>query len=199
MQKRKLEIPREQELVDKIDDILRDILSLLGLELSDETLNLLSDAEGVLETDFVNGKTLNEKDLKKIKNEYDFDDIKGDLDEGYIPPVLEFFYGSDNENFRINCEMLGLNGDNSELIAFICSEKGEETMQYNSLSIHVETGNAFYDNFNTNESFNEFLLVQQDENKQIIKKKILYLHDFKHYWDCFLQSFDFEEVDKYNL
>ena len=149
---------------------MRDILSLLGLELPDETLNLLSDAEGILETDFVNGKTLNEKDLNEIKNEYDFDDIKSDLDEGNIPPVL---YGSDNENFRINCEMLRLNGDNSELIAFICSEKGEETMQDNSLSIHVETGNVFYDNFNTNESFNDFLLVQQDENKQIIKTKIL--------------------------
>ena len=74
--------------------------------------------------------------------------------------------------------MLGLNNDNSELIDFICYEKGEEIMQENSFSIHVEIGNIFCDNFNTNESFYDFLLAQQDEDKQIIKKRISYFHIF---------------------
>ena len=43
-------------------------------------------------------------------------------------------------------------------------------MQDNSLSIHVETGNAFYDNFNTNESFCHFLHAEQDEKKKKIEK-----------------------------
>ena len=72
---------------------------------------------------------------------------------------LNFFYGGENEKFHVNCKMLGLNRDNSELIDFICLEKGEEMMQNNSLSIHIEIGNVFYINFNTNESFYDFLLT----------------------------------------
>ena len=41
---------------------------------------------------------------------------------------LNFFYGGENEKFHVNCKMLGLNRDNSELIDFICLEKGEEMM-----------------------------------------------------------------------
>ena len=136
-EKIELEILGERELVDEIDDISRNIPSSPRLELSDEILNVLSDAEGILEIDFVNDKTVNERDLEEIKNEYDFDEIKKELDEGNIPLVLDFFYGGDNEKFQINCEMLGLNRNNSKLIDFICSKKGEEMMQDNSLLIHV--------------------------------------------------------------
>ena len=59
--------------------------------------------------------------------------------------------------------MLGLNRDNSKLIDFICSEEGEKMMQAYSVSIHAETGDAFYNNFNTNESFYDFLLAQHKD------------------------------------
>ena len=72
-------------------------------------------------------------------------------------------------------------------------------LQDNSLLIHIKTGNILYANFNTNESFNDFLLAQQDENKKIIKKKISYAHDFKQYMQSFLHSFDYEEIDKFDL
>ena len=54
-------------------------------------------------------------------------------------------------------------------------------LQENSMSIHLVTGNLFYDHFNTQESFYDYLLNQQDENKQIIKKKIAYSQPFKSY------------------
>ena len=38
-------------------------------------------------------------------------------------------------------------------------------MTNNSLSIHVECKNIFYNNFDTNENFYSFLLAQQDETK----------------------------------
>ena len=102
---------------------------------------------------------------------------------------LNFFYGGDDsEKFRINCEMIGLTGDNSEFIDFLCSSAGKQIMQENSTSIHLESGNLFYDNFNTQESFYDFLLNQQDENKVIIKKKIAYCKTFKQYLH------DFSEV-----
>ena len=67
------------------------------------------------------------------------------------------------------------------------------------MSIHLESGNLFYDNLNTKESFYDFLLNQQDENKLIIKKKISYYKTFKNYLHYFLKSFDYEEIDKFDL
>ena len=67
--------------------------------------------------------------------------------------------------------MLGLTGDSSDFIYYLCSTQGEQMLQENIISIHLDTGNIFYDNFNTQERFYDFLLNQQDENKQIIQKK----------------------------
>ena len=170
-----------ENLENKVDEITRGILSPPKLELSDGILNVLEDAEDIVNNNFLNENDLNEKDIEDIKKDYDFGDIKNNLDERNIPPVLDFFYGGENEKFRINCDMLGLNNDNSELIDFICHGKGEEMMQENSLSIHVEIGNIFYNNFNTNESFYDFLLAKQDEDKQLIKKRISYFHTFQKY------------------
>ena len=49
--------------------------------------------------------------------------------------------------------MLGIDADGRQFIDFLCSPKGEEMMQDNSLPIHLEMRNIFYDNFNTQESF----------------------------------------------
>ena len=67
--------------------------------------------------------------------------------------------------------MLNLNENNSTFIDLICSEKGEQILNSNSLSIHIKTGNILYNNFNTNENSYNFLLTQQDKTKKIIKKK----------------------------
>ena len=36
--------------------------------------------------------------------------------------------------------MLGLTGDNSEFVGFPCLSAGEQIMQKNSISIHLESG-----------------------------------------------------------
>ena len=55
------------------------------------------------------------------------------------------------------------------------------------------------DSFDTQENFYDFLLNQQDENKVIIKKKKAYYKTFKQYLHDFLQRFDYEEIDQFNL
>ena len=45
-------------------------------------------------------------------------------------------------------------------------------MANNSLSIHIESGDIFYNDFNTKENLYNFLPAQQDESKQFIPKKI---------------------------
>ena len=179
--KGKQEIAREN-IKSEIDNLMTDILSPPILELSDGLLNVLNDGENIINYDVIKTEDLDEKDIEDIKNEYNFDGTKNTLDEGHIPEILQFFYsGDDNENFRINCEMLGIDGDESEFIDFLWSPKGEEIMQENSLSIHLEPGNIFYNNLNTQESFYDFLLNQQDQNKEVMKKKISFSASFKIY------------------
>ena len=157
-----------------------------ALELADEILNILGDVKNVLQNGYVSDRVLNEKNIADIKEEYNSDDIKNELDERPVPPSLEFFYGGENEHFWLSCDMLNLNKNNSAFINFIWSEKGEEILNSNSLSIHTETGDTFYDNFNINENFYDFLLAQQDETKKIIKKKISYTYSFEKCIKIFL-------------
>ena len=72
-------------------------------------------------------------------------------------------------------------------------------MTNNSLSIHIESGNIFYQNFNTNENFYSFLLAQQDETKAIVPKRISYHCIFEKYTKNYLPSFSVDDVEKFDL
>ena len=54
------------------------------------------------------------------------------------------------------CSSLNLNRENSDCSDFFSSDIGSQISRENMLSIHTETGNSLYDNYNTSESiFNE--------------------------------------------
>ena len=72
-------------------------------------------------------------------------------------------------------------------------------MTNNTLSIHIESSNIFYQNFNTNENFHNFLLGQQDKTKRIIPKRIGYHHIFGKYIKNYLPSFSIDEVETFDL
>ena len=145
------------------------------LELGDGLANILEpEAEDILDEGFVNKKELEDEALENIKEEYDFEEIRDAFGEASVPHKLEFFYGGINENFTQACYFLSPNNGNREFIAFLVSDKGQNIMTNNNLSIHVESGNIFYQNFNTNENFYHFLIAQQDETKAIIPDLISY-------------------------
>ena len=157
----------------EIDDKIYEISNLPKLELGDGLANVLGpQAEDILKEKFVNPKELEYETLENIKEEYNFDEIKGAFDEASVTKQLEFFYGGYNEKSTQACKFLSPNEDNNEFIYFFCSDYGQNIMTNNSLSIHIESGNIFYQNFNTNEIFYSFLLAQQDETKAIIPKRI---------------------------
>ena len=112
---------------------------------------------------------------------------------------LNFFFDGDNDNLLNACNLIGLNEDNNEFVSFLCSDMGQNILTNNSLSIHVERGNIFYDNFSTNENFYNFLLAQQDETKRFIPKRISYHRSFERYMKQFLPPFSLEESDKYDF
>ena len=91
------------------------------------------------------------------------------------------------------------NNDNREFIAFLVSDECQNVMTNNNFSIHVESGNMFYQNFNTNENFYSFLIAQQDETTAIIPKRISYNYRFEKYINKYLPSFSIDDAEKFDL
>ena len=75
-------------------------------------------------------------------------------------------------------EFIGLPSINREFCAFLLSDPGRKTMTENKLSIHVESGDIFYDNHNTSENFYSFLLSQQNNEAAYVPKKNLVQKQF---------------------
>ena len=86
---------------------------------------------------------LEEKIIEQIKEKYNFDKIKDAFDHAALPAQLDFFYGGDNANFVRACNLSSPNKDSNEFVLFLCSNRGPNIMPYNSLSIHIESGNVF--------------------------------------------------------
>ena len=72
-------------------------------------------------------------------------------------------------------------------------------MTHNKLSIHVESGDIFYDNHNTEENFYSFLLSQQNDEAAYVPKRFSYNNTFEKYITSFLQSFSIGNQEKFDL
>ena len=136
---------------------------------------------------------------EQIKSEIDLQKLKDELDVGEVLKELEFYFGSLNKKFFYACQNLGLHEDNTSFINFLSSDIGSQIFREYSLSIHIETGNVYFDGYNTNESIYEFLLSQQDETKQKVHATLSYSDTFSNYMRNFLDDIDHETVDKYNV
>ena len=62
-------------------------------------------------------------------------------------------------------------------------------MTQNKLSIHVESGDIFYDNHNTGENFYNFLLSQQNNEAAHVPKNLSSKTVLKHISDLFCRVF----------
>ena len=132
-----------------------------------------TEAENILEDKYLNSKELEAKTLENINEEYNFDEIKDASDEASVTSSFLFSCGGENDEFIQACNFLSLNEDNK--VCFVSRIRNRaKYMTNNSLSIHIETGNIFYKNFNTNKNFYSFLLARQDESKAIIPKRFLH-------------------------
>ena len=109
------------------------------------------------------------------------------------------FYGGDSEQFVNALEFLGISPISREFAAFLLSDLGRKTMTQNKLSTHVESGDTFYDNHNTEENFYSFLLSQQNDEAAYVPKKFSYNDTFKQYITSFLQNFSVDDQEKFDL
>ena len=123
--------------------------------------SLGTEAEDLFNSDAPPSKKEEDEILKKIMDEYEVEKIRDTMDEkGTVPESIYFFYGGDSELFNNALEFLGLSPINREFGAFLLSDLGLKTMTQNKLSIHVDSGDIFYNNQNTGENFYSFLSQQ---------------------------------------
>ena len=82
--------------------------------------------------------------MDKIGKSEDEDDQK--------PFESEIFTGRENQKFNEYIGNFGLSSDNLEFLDFLQSDFCKEISESNDLKIHIETGNIYYKNIDTNES-----------------------------------------------
>ena len=196
--------PVENKTKQEIDDFLYELpdTSMPTLELGDKLIQTLgTEAEDLFDPNAPPTKTEEEDEiLKKIMDEYNTDDIKDTMDEtGQIPQSIYFFHGGDSQKFVDALEFIGLSPINREFAAFLLSDLGRQTMTQNKLSIHLELGDIFYDNHNTDKNFYNFLLSQQNDEAAYVPKKFSYNNSFEKYITTFLQAFSIDDQEKFDL
>ena len=183
-----------------IDDVLYELPDNSELELGDGLLETLGDnAEDLFQADNITNKEEEDLILEKIKDEYSFEDIKDSLDEENVSENIYFFYGDESDNFYSSLKFIGLSPMNREFGAFLMPDSGKCVMVENKLSIHVESGDIFYENQNTGENFYNFLLAQQNDDAAFIPKNFSYCSSFENYISQFLQAFSIDDIEKYDL
>ena len=86
---------------------------------------------------------------------------------------MEYFFGGDIDIFVQVCNFLSLNEDKNEFVSFLCSGIGQNTMTNNSLLIHVETGDIFYNEFNAKENLCNLLFACLINQNSLFQKEFL--------------------------
>ena len=126
--------------------------------------------------------------------------MKDYMDEtGQFLESIYFFNGGDSQQFVDALEFIGLSPINREFAAFLLSDLGRQKMTQNKLSIHVESGDIFYNNHNTDENFYSFLLSQQNDEAAYVPKKFSYSNTFEKYITSLLQNFSIDDQEKFNF
>ena len=100
---------------------------------------------------------------KKLKNLdttiENISDIDDDQDEQKIFE-FEFFTVGFNPKFDSFVQKFGLSREDIEFSDFLQWDYCKEILENNELKIHIETGNIYYKNANTNKSIFEFMKNQ---------------------------------------
>ena len=112
---------------------------------------------------------------------------------------FEFFQGGENAKFDSFMNNFGLTEENRKFIEFLQSEYCRKIFETNNLKIHIETGNIYYQDRDTNESIFHFIQNQQNITKGFVQKDFKFSSNYKDYFQWILNQFDAHEKTNYDL
>ena len=117
-------------------------------------------------------------------------EILARIDNDTIPLELQFFNGGANQTFENYAKTFGLSPSNLEFLEFLQSDEWKEILLTNKLQIHIETGNIYYDNQDTNESIYDFFSKHQNTDKGFIDYDFNFADSYVDYFDWLIVGFD---------
>ena len=97
----------------------------------------------------------------------------------------------DNNYLRIinEIERRGLNtSENRDFIDYLSTDECERVMEGNDITIHVESGEYLVGELETGESLYNFLALQTDEDKKVIRTILRYSGSLKSFTEDYMQS-----------
>ena len=136
-------------------------LDQYDLHLSEQLRKLFSEGEDG------GGNCLSQDDDQKI-NELlipELREVSSKIDKGKVPKQLEFFEAGQNKEFEDKIKLIGLSSDSIEFLEFLQSSFCQEVLMENKLKIHIESGNIFFNNLDTNQFIYGFFLNSKKTNK----------------------------------
>ena len=95
--------------------------------------------------------------------------------------------------------LIGLPIDPIKFLEFLQSHFYQETFIENKLEIHIETGNIFFNNLDTNESIYSFFQQQENQSKAKINFESRFTDSYEDYFDWLVQGLKGNEDKKYGV
>ena len=96
-------------------------------------------------------------------------------------------------------KLIGLSTDSIEFLEFLQSDFCQEIFIQNKLKIHIETGNIFFNNLDTNESIYGFFQQQENQSKAKINFELSFTDSYEDYFDLLVQAFKGNKYQKYDV
>ena len=123
---------------------------------------------------------------KRADVELDFENLTETLTaisrSDIVPFEFEFFKGGNNENFSNIIRGIDSGSDTIDFINFLQSNVCKKILEDNKLKIHIETGNIYYDNNDTNESIHNFIIAQTNPISGEIDHSFTFDRDYATYF-----------------
>ena len=112
---------------------------------------------------------------------------------------LSFLLVKKKTKFDKYIRNFGLTSDNLEFLDSIQSEYCREILESNNLKIHIETGNIYHKNIDTNESVFDIFKNQQNSSKDNIKFDFIFDENYDNHFHWIIQGFDSYEKSKLDV
>ena len=149
-------------------------------------------------------------DIQKISERNKLADVEPDFENlsetltaisrsDIVPFEFEFFKGGNNENFSSIVRGLDSGADTVDFLNFLQSNVCKKILEDNKLKIHIETGNIYYDNNDTNESIHNFILAQANPISSEIDHSFTFNRDYTTYFQWITDAFNESTKNKLDI
>ena len=168
-------------------------LHKLDLHLSTQLSKLfLEDSTKII--DDKNKEKLNELPILQLT------EILSKIDKLEVPKQINFFEGGENIEFENSITSVGLSTDSIEFLDLLQSNFCQEILIQNELKIHIETGNIFFNNLDTNESIYDFFQKQENIGKvNIHSDQFTFTDSYEDYFERLVHGFKQGDDQKYDV